>query len=186
MVVRCVVLIGIVHQFQLEQPEMEMTFPLKETKAILQLCENAGMPLTLILEASGRPIVFRMKFYSHFDVDFVVATAIPNSSQTTPSSASHTSGTQSMHDYHHITPAYRGRMLPPVLTTILRLSLLCIHGSQAKLKAADQVLLLAVDHLHLLPLLRIIHQRQCHRLSTNRHQYRHNTERPNTLVPQQP
>ena len=76
---------------------MEMTFPLKETKAILQLCESAGMALTLILESSGRPIVFRMKFYTHFEVDFVLATAIPNSSQstTTPSSSSHASATPS-------------------------------------------------------------------------------------------
>ena len=76
---------------------VDLTFCLKETKAILQLADGTGSPMMLVIEEPGRPIVFRLRIYNLIEADFVVATAYDqgpsqsSSSQGTPSSRSGTS-----------------------------------------------------------------------------------------------
>ncbi|XP_078599831.1 cell cycle checkpoint control protein RAD9A-like [Branchiostoma floridae x Branchiostoma japonicum] len=54
--------------------DTELTFCLKELRAILAFAEAAGMPLSLHFETSGKPIVFSLEGDPAFDANFVMAT----------------------------------------------------------------------------------------------------------------
>ncbi|XP_066301662.1 cell cycle checkpoint control protein RAD9A-like isoform X3 [Branchiostoma lanceolatum] len=54
--------------------DTELTFCLKELRAILAFAEAAGMPLSLHFETSGKPIVFSLEGDPAFDSNFVMAT----------------------------------------------------------------------------------------------------------------
>ncbi|KAI8504857.1 Cell cycle checkpoint control protein rad9b [Branchiostoma belcheri] len=54
--------------------DTELTFCLKELRAILAFAEAAGMPISLHFETSGKPIVFSLEGDPAFDSNFVMAT----------------------------------------------------------------------------------------------------------------
>ena len=69
----------------------ELTFSLKELKAILQFCEAAGQPVSIYFSDPGQPILWSVNCYDSLTADFVLATASSpadfsqSSAQTTPS-----------------------------------------------------------------------------------------------------
>ncbi|KAL6066506.1 Cell cycle checkpoint control protein rad9b [Balamuthia mandrillaris] len=74
----------------------EITFCLKELKALLSFCEVAGQQIALWFEKGGRPILFTVNVFNCFEVDFVLATLLePVTSGSQSSSASESSQSQS-------------------------------------------------------------------------------------------
>jgi len=76
--------------------ETQVTFCLKEFKAILNFCEASGQPVTMYFERGGRPICLSVKYFGVFESDFVLATLLEPTSQSgnTSSSTSASSSSQ--------------------------------------------------------------------------------------------
>eukprot|EP01118_Nematostelium_gracile_P017754 TRINITY_DN768_c0_g2_i1.p1 TRINITY_DN768_c0_g2~~TRINITY_DN768_c0_g2_i1.p1 ORF type:complete len:408 (+),score=104.75 TRINITY_DN768_c0_g2_i1:103-1326(+) len=68
--------------------DAQVTFCLKEFKAILSFCEASGQPVTLYFERGGRPICLSIKYFGVFESDFVLATLLEPYSQSTDNSNS--------------------------------------------------------------------------------------------------
>lgn len=68
--------------------DTEVTFCLKELRAILTFAEFSSQPINMHFETSGRPIVFSMDGDSTYEADFVLATLIDHQSSTQSSQAS--------------------------------------------------------------------------------------------------
>lgn len=68
--------------------DTEVTFCLKELRAILTFAEFASQPINMHFETSGRPIVFSMDGDSTYEADFVLATLVDHQSSTQSSQAS--------------------------------------------------------------------------------------------------
>eukprot|EP01103_Thecamoeba_quadrilineata_P015052 TRINITY_DN4637_c0_g1_i3.p1 TRINITY_DN4637_c0_g1~~TRINITY_DN4637_c0_g1_i3.p1 ORF type:complete len:207 (-),score=54.45 TRINITY_DN4637_c0_g1_i3:110-730(-) len=72
---------------------LELTFCLKEFKAILSFCEVAGQQIAFFFDKAGRPILFSVRLFNQLEADFVVATLAEDSldSQSSMSSSSSSS-----------------------------------------------------------------------------------------------
>ena len=55
---------------------VDLTFCLKEMKAVLNFCENSGQPVTLFYDKPGKPILLVLHFFNVIEADFVLATLI--------------------------------------------------------------------------------------------------------------
>lgn len=94
----------------------EITFCLKEFKALLGFCEVAGQPIHIWFEQGGRydephrsdattrtnavsimtrPILFSVNFFNAFDVDFVMATLLDGQGSSSQSDSSQSSSQSS-------------------------------------------------------------------------------------------
>jgi len=71
--------------------DAQITFCLKDFKAILGFCDTSGQPVILYFERGGRPICLSVKYFGVFESDFVLATLLEPTSQQSAS----TSGTGS-------------------------------------------------------------------------------------------
>lgn len=67
----------------------ELTFSLKELRAILGFCEAAAQPVSIFFSDPGSPILWSVNCFDSLVVDFVLATlaAVGDGSQLPPSSA---------------------------------------------------------------------------------------------------
>lgn len=54
--------------------EIDLTFSLREMKALLAFCETANQPIQLYFSEIGQPIIAYTKMYNLFESDFVIAT----------------------------------------------------------------------------------------------------------------
>ncbi|XP_031556937.1 cell cycle checkpoint control protein RAD9A-like isoform X2 [Actinia tenebrosa] len=69
--------------------DTDVTFCLKELRAILAFGEYSGQPINIHFETGGKPIVFSMDADSTYEADFVLATLVdelPSSSQSSQTS----------------------------------------------------------------------------------------------------
>jgi len=83
----------------------EVTFSLKEFKAIVNLCEVIGQPCTLHIERGGRPMIVSLKYFDYFEADFVLATLVSqNSPQNSQGSSSGSSGSSASPYASNTTP----------------------------------------------------------------------------------
>eukprot|EP00002_Diphylleia_rotans_P017331 TRINITY_DN3365_c0_g1_i1.p1 TRINITY_DN3365_c0_g1~~TRINITY_DN3365_c0_g1_i1.p1 ORF type:complete len:409 (-),score=78.79 TRINITY_DN3365_c0_g1_i1:218-1444(-) len=86
----------------------DLTFCLKEFKAILSFCEYSGQPLQISVEKAGRPVIFTVKVTHDCEADFVLATLVDTTSQS-----SQRSGTTS----HPGNPVVNSEIRPETLAT---------------------------------------------------------------------
>lgn len=68
--------------------DTDVTFCLKELRAILTFAEFSSQPLNVHFETGGKPIVFSMDGDSTYEADFVLATLVDHDSSLPPSQAS--------------------------------------------------------------------------------------------------
>lgn len=54
--------------------ECNVTFSLKEFRAMLTFAEAVNLPVTVYFETCGKPVIFEVNSNSTFEVDFVIAT----------------------------------------------------------------------------------------------------------------
>jgi len=65
----------------------DITFCLKEFKALLQFCEAAGQAISIWFEQGGRPILFSVNFFAAFEIYFVLATLLDTASSSQSSAS---------------------------------------------------------------------------------------------------
>jgi len=70
------------YRFSAEGTTPELTFTLKELKAILSFCEQTNLPVSVHYERAGRPVIFSLNFYGALVADFVLATLQEQLSQS--------------------------------------------------------------------------------------------------------
>ncbi|KAL9981649.1 hypothetical protein ACROYT_G010382 [Oculina patagonica] len=68
--------------------DTDVTFCLKELRAILTFAEFSSQPINVHFETSGKPIVFSMDGDSTYEADFVLATLVDHQSSSQSSQAS--------------------------------------------------------------------------------------------------
>uniref|UniRef100_H2Y8P4 Cell cycle checkpoint control protein RAD9A n=1 Tax=Ciona savignyi TaxID=51511 RepID=H2Y8P4_CIOSA len=74
--------------------DTDITFCLKDMRAILAFCEVAAMPINLHFEVGGKPIVFSLVHEDYFRANFVLATiASDSNSQHSNATANFTTNT---------------------------------------------------------------------------------------------
>jgi hypothetical protein len=73
--------------FSIRPGAQELTFSLKELRAILGLCENLGASVSICFSDPGAPILWTVTWFENLVVDFVLATlaSVSDASQQTPS-----------------------------------------------------------------------------------------------------
>jgi len=102
--------------FELARENIELTFCLKEMKAILGFCEAVSQPVSIFIDEGGKPILLSVKLYNAFEADFVLATLIdpnesgtqtsqPNKTSVTPSSSQDTQHSGSESSYKRVSPS---------------------------------------------------------------------------------
>lgn len=80
-------------QFVVKPNAGELTFSLKELRAILAFCEAAGQPVSIYFADPGQPILWSVNYYDCMTLDFVVAT-LANTASDALSSQPSTTPTQ--------------------------------------------------------------------------------------------
>ncbi|PRP79100.1 cell cycle checkpoint control protein RAD9B-like [Planoprotostelium fungivorum] len=95
--------------------ETDITFCLKEFKALLGFCESAGQPVVVHFDRAGRPALASLTYFNIFEADFVLATLLdPNRRSTpdansSPSSSPQTSNTSLIKTPHTNTSSMPSR-----------------------------------------------------------------------------
>jgi hypothetical protein len=73
-------------QYAVQDGAGELTFSLKELRAILQFCEAAGQPISVFFSDPGQPILWSVNCFDALQVEFVLATLatvpVPDASQS--------------------------------------------------------------------------------------------------------
>eukprot|EP01097_Dermamoeba_algensis_P012152 TRINITY_DN997_c0_g1_i2.p1 TRINITY_DN997_c0_g1~~TRINITY_DN997_c0_g1_i2.p1 ORF type:complete len:434 (-),score=102.74 TRINITY_DN997_c0_g1_i2:1587-2888(-) len=98
-------------EYHVEREGVELTFCLKEVKAILSFCEVLGQPVSIFYERGGRPILFAINCYNSLEADFVIATLLDSAgsaadvSPTPDSSASSMKSTRSSMPSSPVSPS---------------------------------------------------------------------------------
>jgi hypothetical protein len=88
--------------------EVELTFCLKEMKAILQFCEKQTQPLAFFMEDEGKPILMSVSIPKTFEADFVLATLLDptaDQSQSQTASTHKSTATASNTNQNHSSPS---------------------------------------------------------------------------------
>jgi hypothetical protein len=87
----------------------ELTFSLKELRAILGFCEAAGQPVSIFFSEPGSPILWSVNCFDALVVDFVLATlaAVGDGSQLPGSSAASSQPAQTHQQNQGFTPMSR-------------------------------------------------------------------------------
>jgi len=67
---------------------VEVTFSLKETKAILSFCETANQPIFIYIDDVGKPIILSVRVFQAYDAEFVLATLIDQNESVSASQTS--------------------------------------------------------------------------------------------------
>lgn len=65
---------------------VDLTFCLKEMKAILSFCETSGQSVSLFYDCPGKPVLLVLQFFSLIEADFVLATLLDQSDTSSISS----------------------------------------------------------------------------------------------------
>lgn len=65
---------------------MDLTFCLKEMKAILSFCETSGQSVSLFYDCPGKPVLLVLHFFSLIEADFVLATLLDQNDSSNVSS----------------------------------------------------------------------------------------------------
>ncbi|XP_002130648.2 cell cycle checkpoint control protein RAD9A [Ciona intestinalis] len=74
--------------------DTDVTFCLKDVRAILAFCEVAAMPVNIHFEVGGKPIIFSLEHNGYFRANFVIATiATDKNSQHSNATANFTTNT---------------------------------------------------------------------------------------------
>ncbi|XP_038054759.1 cell cycle checkpoint control protein RAD9A-like [Patiria miniata] len=85
--------------------DAEVTFCLKELRAVLSFADAAGLPMSLHFESTGKPIVFAMESEQTLEATFVLATLadLPSSQSSTqhrvPAASQHTAVNHTSHTH---------------------------------------------------------------------------------------
>ncbi len=100
----------------------ELTFSLKELRAILGFCEAAGQPVSIFFSDPGSPILWSVNCFDALVVDFVLATlaAVGDGSQLPGSSSAASSQPQQQQTLNgaaSFTPMSRSSSQPPLPAT---------------------------------------------------------------------
>jgi len=75
---------------------VDVTFSLKEFKAVVSFCEAIQSSCILHIEKSGRPMLLTTKYFNLFDADFVLATLVTNTDPSSSQGSSSSSSASSM------------------------------------------------------------------------------------------
>jgi cell cycle checkpoint control protein RAD9A len=70
-------------KYDLNCEHIELTFSLKEMKAILGFCEVANQPIALYVDEGGKPLLLSVRMLHAFEADFVLATLLDTNTATT-------------------------------------------------------------------------------------------------------
>jgi hypothetical protein len=76
--------------------DIELTFCLKEMKAILHFCEKQTQPISFYMDGEGKPILMSVSIVNTFEADFVLATLLDPEHSSTQSQSYTSTDTKSI------------------------------------------------------------------------------------------